>query len=482
MPRRIIKPDVALRSYPPETEVVAPPEALLKTPAFSITPDANRAFRQRFGRSISLDRIEAALMQAYRGSMRSITDLAHETVDTDPHLASVLNKRFGALASLPWTVAPATGTGVNDEKARFYAAVVREQLENLEAFSCSLNQLAWALFDGRAALELLWTAVPPGAGMSSNFGTVTMAVRSTGWIHPRRLSFDQMRDIRVVDEKFQDIGGNFSNVGMRLVDIPYKFVTWTPQLYNEYPEREGLAQRVMYWSFFKRFSARERMVLTELYGKPWRILKVDEESTAGADELRDADQIVDQLGGSFTARLPRGVDLDVVQPQRTAGAVHREVIKDSDDQISKLVLGQTGTTDGVPAGLNSNQANVMQDEQLMILQRDAGMLSEIIESQLTDQIIALNFGDSEVTHAPRFKLRSDLPADRNSELQRLQAALEAGLQIPIEEAYAISGFSMPEDTDTVIQIEQPPTPATSPVAPAPRPTIVYPQGASPAVG
>lgn len=440
----------------------------------------DRMSRPRFGRSISLDRIEIALRASFAGYMRNLTDLSRETVDTDPHLASVLNKRFRALASLPWEVHPATGPGVALDKALYYADVAREQLKAMAGFRRLLLWMAWGLFDGRACSELQWGQVQSGTGITSKqFGNPVMYLDRAWWVHPRRLSFGNYRELLIQDDTYSS--ETFPRTGLDVATMPYKFVYWMPQLFGEYPEREGLAPRTMYWSFFKRFAARERMILTELFGKPWRVLEVDEESSASEDDLLDADDLLETLGSSYTVRLPRGTKLNVVQPQRTAGQVHSEIIKEADQQNSKLVLGQTGTTDGTTAGFNSNQAGVMQDEQTMLLQADALLLNEVIEDCLTDAIIAVNFGPEEVTHAPTFVLRGDLPANRVQEIARLDGALKAGLSIARNEAYEVAGFKVPNETDVVIQIAQPPAQPNSPVAPAPRPMLLYPQDTSPPV-
>lgn len=470
-----------LRAYPslPGPEV---PREVMTNELFASTLNARSEDRRRFGRSLSMDVIETAVRSANGGSMRTITDILRETVETDPHLGSVLNKRFGSVANLPWDVQPATGTGIDRDRSMFYAEVCRQQIRNMHSFRDNLVQLAWALFDGRACLELQWIELSQGMGASSpQFGMTTIAVQEMDWIHPRRISFGPQRELRIQPENVV-FSGDFTATGIDTRSLPGKFIYWTPKLFGEYPEREGLGRRCMYWSFFKRFAARERMILSELYGKPWRIVTVDEESNAGSSELEAAEEIVDALGSSYTARLPRGINLEVVSPGRNAGQVHAEIIEESDKQISKLVLGQTGTTDAVPAGLNSNQANVMQDEQLGVLIHDAAQLSDVVERFLTNRIIIENFGPDAVTHAPVFRLRADIPADRVSELARLDAALKAGLAVTREEAYELSGFSIPDEDQVTIQMQQPPTPPNAPVAPAIRPMVVYPMGASPDVG
>jgi hypothetical protein len=110
----------------------------------------------------------------------------------------------------------------------------------------------------------------------------------------------------------------------------------------------------------------------------------------------------------------------------------------------------------------------------MVLRSDAESLSEVIEDNICNRIIELNFGQSELIHAPRFILKFDVPADRGIEIDRMQKALNAGLEIGITEAYEISGFTRPDDDEIRIRIDQPPTPAMNPTAPASRPLIVMP--------
>lgn len=433
-----------------------------------------------------MDKIESALASANNGSMRDLTDLTRETIDVDPHLGAVLNKRFRALAALPWEVHPASGAGVDKGKALLYAAVAREQILALSGFRQFLVQQAWALFDGRAVHELMWARAQDTATIERK--EVAWAVTDMEWVHPRRIHFGPSRELRITNEG-DYVSGTFPSVGLaidetdlRRAGLWRKFAWWTPQLFGESAEREGLARRCLYWSFFKRFAQRERMILMELYGKPWRILEVPEESSASDIDLTSADDIVDALGASSTARLPRGTKLNITAPDRGAGGIHQDVVTEADKQISKLVLGQTGTTDAVPAGLNSNSASILRDEQLMLLQGDAHDLSAVVQHYLTDAIIEINFGASALGHAPTFILRYDQPADRGIEIDRTQAALNMGLEVPLSDAYASAGIRQPEDDEARIRVEQPPTTPLSPVAPAPRAVIIWPKGLSPSAG
>jgi phage gp29-like protein len=450
--------------------------ALQKT--YTGISDARKEKRSQFGTRLDMNVIANVVRSAGAGSMQQLTDLSRETIDYDPHLGSVLQKRFGALASLPWEVQVAEGPGVDKEKAFFYAVVVRDQLRKLPNFRRNIMQLAWGLFDGRAALESHWREATNPL-VDNRFGRVSMVLGSMEWVHPRRLSFGTARQLVVTPEGSR-ASANYGATGIDLSDDVLKQdgrwrkFSWTPQLFGDYPEKEGLAPRCLVWSFFKRFSMKDMMTLIELFGKPWRIIKVPEESSANSEDIEASLEAVDALGGAYTALLAKGTDVDVIQPGRTAGQIHGEALKEVDNQISKLVLGQTGTTDGVPAGLNSNQAFVMQDEQLLILKNDADSISEVVERQVADAIIEVNFGAGELIHSPRFVLRSDRPADRNSEIQRLSSAIEAGISVKETEAYEVAGFQIPDKNDRIIRIDQPRMEPGATQTPVPRAMIIDP--------
>ena len=475
IPIRIKRQNINLRALPNLDPIKTTSKELSDT-LFSRKPPARDLYRSRFGRALNLDIIESSLRAADWGGMQMLTDLSRETIDTDPHLASVLNKRFGSVSTLPFDIIPAAGIGISEDRATYYADVVRNQLLQLPDFGQRVNQLAWGFFDGRAALENEWvqTQTLPNLPVQVHptFGPVTWQIKNLGWIHPRRLQFGPERELRVCDDASI---GSFSQCGIALRDFPCKFVYWTPQLYGDYPEREGLARRAIYWSFFKRFAARERNILLELFGKPWRWLEVSEDSTADTDDLNEADEMLQNIGGNSSFRFPRGTEFKVEQPNSGAGQVHQTTIEESDKQISKLVLGQTGTTDQVPGGFNNSQPKVMQDEQFMLLVRDSEMISDVVETFLTDAIIKLNFGSDQLNHAPTFRLRPDVPLNRTDELIRLKAAIEAGLEIPLSEAYEVSGFRRPKQDEAIIKIETPPLHPLAVQPPPERPVIAYPE-------
>jgi len=404
-------------------------------------------YRRYFGRGITPETIEGCIVAATHGHMRDLTDLTYETLYMDPHFSSVTGKRIRALASITPEVIPATGPEVDPEKAEQAASLVRHNLAQIPRFTQAVIRLGWSSCHGRAALENQWQE---HARPHQN-GGLRISIREQSWIHPRRLSLGPERELRVRDDLWQGYG--FEEVGVALRDHPNKFVWSMPQLFNDYPEREGFGPRGCYFAHFKRFGWRERMILLEVFGKPWRIVFVQPDATISSDALADAADQIEEMGANASGRLPKGLDVKTDQPQRGAGEIHRDVVAECDDQISKLVLGQTRTTDAKPAAIGSAGDQVAQDSESLIIAADAWQLSEDLTEGIARPIVALNLGPDWLPYAPRIDLPYELPPDRATETANTKTILELGVPLKAQEVYERTGWTKPEDDDEVIQLQ-----------------------------
>ena len=321
--------------------------------------------RRFFGAGLQLETIESALRLAELGYMRDLADLTKETFSFDPHLLCIVPKRFRALASVEPKVVAAEGPGVDPTKAAHYADVVRQQLLGIKNLKQQIIRLDWAHCNGRAALEKVWSEAKRAPGVDYQF-----EIKELNWLHVRRLSFGPERELRVRDDPWG--GGNFEAKGLDIENIPHKFITYKPQLFDDVQEREGFGPRCLYYSFFKRMGWRDRMVLMELFGKPWRIIEIDPAVAHKyqPEELDDLQDRADELGAGASAALGAGVKLNIANPDAKSHEGHRSVSQDCDDQQSKLVLGNTNTTDAKAGGLGSQQALVHQDGETLVIAAD----------------------------------------------------------------------------------------------------------------
>lgn len=397
--------------------------------------------RRYFGRDLTPQHIEQCIRNAELGYMRDLTDLQYEAMKIDPHFSMVVAKRLRALASIKPQVVPATGDGIDPKRAQQYADVVRQQLAWIPNLRSNITRLNWAHCHGRAALEKVWRENPAGS-------QVQWRLDSLNWIHPRRLSFGPERELRVVDAGF---AGGFCRVGFELRSVAFKFISFTPQQFNDYPEREGFGPRGLYFSFFKRFSWRERLILLEVFGKPWRIVYTDDPAQVQQETLDEAAISADAMGANATGVMPPGVKADVKSPDNAAGMIHKDVIAECNDEISKLVLATTRTADAKPSALGSAGDEIGQEEQSSIFAADGWSLSDVLSEQLAVDIIALNFGPEAIDHAPCIEIPYEVEPSRGIEIDRTVKVFGMGQPLKRSEFYERVGFTEPHPDDDVVQ-------------------------------
>jgi phage gp29-like protein len=423
--------------------------------------------RMYWGRGLNPEDIERVVQRADCGFMRDLTDLTAEATRVDGHFSMCDSKRVRAASAIKPQVVPATGIGIDEKRAAIYADVVRQQLAWIPAQRQVLRRLAFGLKHGRAAGEKVWRENPAAsaqAGGISDERSVKWRIDRVNWIHVRRLAFGPERELRVRDDMWGGYG--FEARGLSLKDYPYKFIAFTPQRFDEYPEREGYGVRGLYWAFFKRFGTREELILLEQYGRPSRTIGVEEGATLQKEQLEEAAKAIDEYGANATGVRPPGTKIDTTQPVQGAGQVHQNVKRDANDEVSKLILGEVRTSEAKPGALGSSAEEVAQEVQDDVKSDDAADLSDLLTEQFAADVIALNFGAEALDHCPRIELPYERPPSRDQRIERTSKVWSMGIPLKEDEVYEEVGFTKPAPGDAVIkQAPQPAGPFGAPPAP-----------------
>ncbi len=146
--------------------------------------------------------------------------------------------------------------------------------------------------------------------------------------------------------------------------------------------------------------------------------------------------------------MPPGVKLNVLFPDGKVGDLFEVTSDQVDLQISKLVLGNTGTTEADEA--NRASSVIQKGEQNEVVSRDAQALSARIQQQLVKPFVELNWGTRFLDHAPRFGLRADPPRNTEKELRNAQLTLAMGLPVAEQQLREISGLRRPHPGETYV--------------------------------
>jgi phage gp29-like protein len=310
----------------------------------------------------------SALRAADSGYEARYLHLAEEMEEKDGHYAAVLGVRKRAVEGLPVQVEAAG----EDAESQKHAEFVREWVDT-GVLQRSLFHMMDAVAKGFSVHEIEWETRPDR-------------------IRPHRLLYREAHWFGIDREDGQTV--KLRDGTLNLTELPaWKFVIHKSQFKSGHLIRGGLA-RVAVWSWmFKAFSMKDWSVFVQNYGTPIRVGKYDVHATE-----RDKEALwhaVRDIAGDTAAIIPASMDLEFIGVKDTSGSAHVYELrcKYLDQQLSKIVLGQTTTVDAIQGGhaVSQEHEKVRKDIEMA----DAAALSATLTRQLIPVMIAANFGPQE---------------------------------------------------------------------------------------
>lgn len=432
--------------------------ALLQRLFTGAVPYAEWAGRVRHGAQLDVQRIDAVLRSADVGIMWPLGDMAREATALNPKAQGILGRRLIPYAAADWDLTAAEeGLSPKErEDAKRIADKIRAMVKGVRRFRQALLDLAFGFFDGRSALEAQY----------ERRGSETWPT-ALEWLVPQRLSFDEGRRLIVVD-RWGDYG-LFRRRGPALGDVPGKFIQFTPRMFGDLQEREGLAPRYLFWLLFDRFGWRHRLNLTEAFGMPWMFVEQAVAEAMGSMKLlRDA-------GGEGGAPHDDGQALDYtlteVEATKREGKwvglpgqkaklewpppeVHDFFSQGSDqilERIAFLTLHNSATSATGEDGANRANAVVLKAGEDGLFDLGGSFLSEALQHDWVNVLVELNFGPDALPLAPTFQLRTQPQRDRDKELERLKV-VSAQVPVGVGVWYEVSGIRAPAEGEAIVQI------------------------------
>jgi len=186
---------------------------------------------------------------------------------------------------------------------------------------------------------------------------------------------------------------------------------------------------------------------------------------------------VSSIANDAAAIIPVGMEIQFHEVKGQNGAaVFGGLLDYVDKQISKIVVGQTMTSDD---GSSLGQAKIHNEVRLDILRADCRQLAITVNRDLIKPFVDLNFGPQE--RYPRLQLLVPDPEDVTALSGALGTLVPLGLRVKQTEVREKLGLSDPEGDDELLTaqnrapVEITTTPATNPI---PKPTAEKPAPAN----
>ena len=337
--------------------------ALRKEQAAPTMMGVRRPNTQHQASGLTPGKLGSMLRSSIDGDPEAYLALAEDMEERDLHYAGVLMSRKLQVAGLEITVEAASDSAEDVANADMVRAFVER-----DAFETELVDILDAIGKGFSATEIIWDT------------------SESQW-EPTALKWRDPRWFRFADEDgetplLRDVGGD---VPLH----PFKWIFHQAKVKSGLPIRGGIARAVCWTFLFKSFTQKDWAIFCEAYGQPLRLGKWGEGATEKDKEVLL--QAVANIGVDYSAIVPQSMTVEFVKAD-IAGS-HELYLKRCDwldQQVSKVVLGQTGTTDAIAGGYAVGKVHngVKED----IERSDAKQLAATLKRDLFKPYIDLNKG------------------------------------------------------------------------------------------
>ncbi|HEY0155464.1 MAG TPA: DUF935 domain-containing protein [Longimicrobium sp.] len=386
-------------------------------------------------RGLTPQRLAAILVEAEEGDATRYLELAEDMEEKDLNYLAQLGTRKRAVAQLPVTVeAPSDSTG--DVKI---TDAVRAMFRRLRLSEVLLSMLD-GIGKGYAAQEITWRQTArewyPG---------------KIEWKPPQWFAFDRVdgRTLRLRE-------------GVELLPLaPYKYIVHTPSAKAGLPIRGGLARAAAWAYLFKNFSLKDWVAFADVYGQPYRVGKYHPSATA--DDRAKLLRAVSSIGSDAAAIIPEGMVIEFVNAlQSASGDLYEGLCNYLDAQVTKVILGQTLTSDVGSGGGSRALGEVHNDVRADIQQSDAEQAQDTLNDQLIRPYVDLNFGEQ--AEYPRAHIGLPDELGTMDKLKALQIVVPMGLRVEMSSIRDLLGFADPPKDAEVLLPPPPAASSTHPVA------------------
>jgi phage gp29-like protein len=381
-------------------------------------------------KGITPARLANLLLSAEQGDATAYLELAEEMEEKDPHYLSVLGTRKRAVSQMPIEV-EAAGPSEEEEAD---AQLIRDWLDR-DMLESEIFDIMDAVGKGYSAVELIWDT-RPGLWQPQDLK----------WRDPRWFEFDRVNGETL---KLRSTGEP------ELLDAG-KFIVHFHKAKSGLPIRGGLARVVAWGWMFKNFSIKDWVSFLETYGMPLRVGRYDNgETEANIDILMQA---VADLGADAAAVFPKTMEVEFIDGKGGSAPsdLWRSMAEYIDDQVSKVVLGQTNTTDAKAGGLGSGQADVHNEVRKDIADADAKLVAATLNRDLVVPMIMFNRGPR--AKYPRLKIGKPDPVDVKALTDAAVALVPLGVKVSANRIREKAGLPAPEDGDEILRVASPATP------------------------
>ena len=360
------------------------------------------------------------LKTSMNGEPEAYLELAEDMEERDLHYAGVLAARKLQVAGLEITVEAASEDTNDIENADMVRAFIER-----DAFESELVDMLDAIGKGFSATEIIWET------SSSQWNPVALK-----WRDPRWFRFDEADGETLL---LRDIGGDVALA-------PFKWIVHQAKVKSGLPIRGGIARAVCWTFLFKSFTMKDWAIFCEAYGQPLRLGKWGEGAT---DEDKDVLlRAVANIGVDYSAIVPASMSVEFIKADISGShELYEKRCNFLDQQTSKVVLGQTGTTDAIAGGYAVGK--VHDGVKADIERSDAKQLAATLNRDFVVAYISLNKGPQKAY--PKIRIGRPQEVDLEKYMKNVTAFVNLGGKVGMAKVRDKLGIEDPDKDEELLR-------------------------------
>lgn len=394
------------------------------------------------------------LRSASQGNSQAWQEFCELIEQKDLHYLGVLSTRKRTVSQLPITVDDAGSDPLQKRQGEFVRDWIAKGI-----LQRSLFDMLDAIAKGFSVQALQWHAE------AGNYWPEQMIWRPQRWFE---ISYQDGETISLRDDVASgvtpDMAGAVPEMGVVSLEprsaVLHRHPSWSGLTIDQ-----GLTRAIAFNSLFKLFSNRDWGVFVQAFGIPIRVGKFGRDSTD--DDRATLWQAIVSSAGQLGIMIPESMVLEFIEPKNGAGSndVHERRCKWLDEQTSKAVLGQTGTTDA-RQGTHAAAA-VHRQVQDDIERADAMLVGHTVNQQIVRPMIDMSFGMPKDGNYPVVRIGRPDEAPLADVISAVQNLGPQGFKVRADDLYGRLNLQPPEEGDVVVgMIAQPQTPQPASDQPA----------------
>jgi phage gp29-like protein len=381
--------------------------------------------------------------EAAARSSEGVYAVFQDMEDRDAHLFATLQTRKNALLGCPWqlTWSPLQMDAVGSRRRDEIASCVQRVLDGVPDFIDSLHALLDAFAKGYAVAEILWR-VDPKTGVVGierivarrqsefAFGSEGSLCRLEQALFPAAHSEKALPP----DTLLRRPGEIFFPCGSARRMPDRKFLVFVFQPAARSPYGTPLCAKAYWYSWLKRRAMSDWATFNEKYGSPTPLARYAP-TTAPEDIVRLAESL-EKLRDNSGLVIPETISVELLEARRNASGAScfRELADWCNDEISKIILGQTLTTSEGRRSGSLALGRVHEAVKHEYLTADARAFGCALSTQLVRWIVDFNFGVG--VPAPQLVFEVEDAIDYKSELEVDRGLIQLGVALDPDYFYA----------------------------------------------